>query len=200
MLDCVAATMAIVPSVYASFFGWQPMTGTGRTIEIPSVEPTADGYVVFTTNSAQQYTDFCVLIGHPELLDDRKLSRPHERFARRDEFEALVHDFTAERTSADVLEQAALFRIPSGPVLNGATVPTFTQFVERGVFEPSESGRFVQPRVPFRITRRTGHAGRRTDAPSDAGRCRCRASGSWTARRGGPDRRPPPRSPASAPT
>ncbi|HEX2381056.1 MAG TPA: CoA transferase [Acidimicrobiales bacterium] len=156
MLDCVAATMAIVPSVYASFFGWQPMTGTGRTIEIPSVEPTADGYVVFTTNSAQQYTDFCVLIGHPELLDDRKLSRPHDRFVRRDEFEALVHDFTAERTSAEVLEQASLFRIPSGPVLNGATIPTFTQFVERGVFEPSESGRFVQPRVPFRITGEPG--------------------------------------------
>ncbi len=56
MLDCMAATMAIVPSVYASFFGWPPMTGTGRTIEVPSVEPTADGYVVFTTNSAQQYT------------------------------------------------------------------------------------------------------------------------------------------------
>ena len=95
MLDCVAATMAIVPSVYASFFGWPPMTGTGRTIEVPSVEPTADGFVVFTTNSAQQYSDFCVMIGHPELLEDRKLSRPHDRFVRRDEFEALVHDFTA---------------------------------------------------------------------------------------------------------
>ena len=106
MLDCVAATMAIVPSVYASFFGWPPMTGTGRTIEVPSVEPTADGYVVFTTNSAQQYSDFCVLIGHPELLDDHKLSRPNDRFVRRDEFEAFVHDFTAERTTADVLEQA----------------------------------------------------------------------------------------------
>ena len=152
MLDCVAATMAIVPSVYASFFGWQPMTGPGRTIEVPSVEPTADGFVVFTTNSAQQYSDFCVLIGHPELLDDRKLSRPHDRFVRREEFEALVHDFTTERTSAEVLEEASLFRIPSGPVLNGATVPAFTQFVERGVFGPSASGRFVQPRVPFRIT------------------------------------------------
>jgi len=156
MLDCVAATMAIVPSVYASFFGWQPMTGTGRSIEVPSVEPTADGYVVFTTNSAQQYSDFCVLIEHPELLDDRKLSRPNDRFLRRDEFEACVHDFTVERTTADVLEQAALFRIPSGPVLNGETIPAFTQFVERGVFEPSESGRFLQPRVPFKITGEAG--------------------------------------------
>jgi crotonobetainyl-CoA:carnitine CoA-transferase CaiB-like acyl-CoA transferase len=152
MLDCVAATMAIVPSVYASFLGWLPMSGTGRSIEVPSVEPTADGFVVFTTNSAQQYSDFCVLIGHAELLDDRKLSRPHERFVRREEFEALVRDFTAERTSAEVLTEASLFRIPSGPVLNGETVTGFEQFVERGVYGPSASGRFVQPRVPFRIT------------------------------------------------
>ncbi len=156
MLDCVAATMAIVPSVYASFFGAPPATGTGRTIEVPSVEPTADGFVVFTTNSAQQYSDFCVMIGHPELLEDRKLRRPHDRFVRRDEFEALVHDFTATRTSDEVLEHASLFRIPSGPVLNGATAPTFEHFVERGVFGPSESGRFVQPRVPFRITGEPG--------------------------------------------
>jgi crotonobetainyl-CoA:carnitine CoA-transferase CaiB-like acyl-CoA transferase len=165
MLDCVAATMAIVPSVYASFLGWPPITGTGRTIEIPSVEPTTDGFVVFTTNSAQQYGDFCVMIGHPELLEDRKLARPHDRFVRRDEFEALVHDFTTDRTSAEVLEQASLFRIPSGPVLNGGTVRRFAQFLERDVFQPSESGTFVQPRVPFRIASERG--ARPTTDPSD---------------------------------
>ena len=81
MLDCVATTMIMVPSLYASFFDWPPMAGTGRSLEIPSVEPTSDGYVVFTTNSAQQYGDFCVMIGHAELLDDTKLARPQERFA-----------------------------------------------------------------------------------------------------------------------
>jgi crotonobetainyl-CoA:carnitine CoA-transferase CaiB-like acyl-CoA transferase len=166
MLDSVAATMAIVPSVYASFFGWQPMKGTGRTIEVPSVEPTTDGFVVFTTNSAQQYNDFCVLIGHPELLEDRKLSRPHDRFVRREEFEALVHEFTTARTSAEVLEEASLFRIPSGPVLNGETVTAFEHFIERGVFGPSASGRFVQPRVPFHITGESG-SGRATTERAD---------------------------------
>jgi crotonobetainyl-CoA:carnitine CoA-transferase CaiB-like acyl-CoA transferase len=153
MLDCVATTMIMVPSLYASFFDWPPMSGTGRSLEIPSVEPTADGYAVFTTNSAQQYTDFCVMIGHPELLEDPKLMRPQERFARRDEFEALVHEFTTARTTNEVLDEAGLFRIPSGPVLNGATVLEFEHFVERGVYGPTTSGRFVQPRVPYRIDR-----------------------------------------------
>jgi crotonobetainyl-CoA:carnitine CoA-transferase CaiB-like acyl-CoA transferase len=152
MLDCMAATMALMPSVYASFYGWPPQQGTGRTIEIPSVEPTKDGFAVFTTNSAQQYSDFCIMIEHPELLEDKKLTRPHVRFERRDEFEAAVHDYTMKHTTQEVLEQAALFRIPSGPVLNGATIPDFPQFVERNVLVPSPSGRFSQPRVPFRIS------------------------------------------------
>jgi crotonobetainyl-CoA:carnitine CoA-transferase CaiB-like acyl-CoA transferase len=151
MLDCMTVTMATMPSVFASFLGWPPQPGTGRTLEVPSIEPTADGYVVFTTNSAQQYQDFCVMIDRADFLDDRSLARPHVRFLRRDEFEAAVHAFTTARSSADVLDAAALFRIPSGPVLNGATVPEFPQFVDRGVYETAPSGRNPQPRVPFRI-------------------------------------------------
>ena len=152
MLDCIAVTMATVPSVFASFLGWPPMEGTGRSVEVPSIEPTADGYAVFTTNSAQQYEDFCTMIGRPELLDDPKLARAVVRFARRDEFLRAVHDYTTRATTAEILERAARFRIPSGPVLNGATVPTFPHFVARHVFVPNPTGRFVQPRVPFRIT------------------------------------------------
>ena len=51
-----------------------------------------------------------------------------------------------------MLEEAALLRIPSGPVLDGSTVPGFEQFVSRGVFQKSPSGRFSQPRVPYRIS------------------------------------------------
>ncbi len=70
MLDCMAVTLATYPSVFASFAGWPELKGTGRTVEVPSVEPTSDGYVVFTTNSAQQFQDFVVLIGRPDWLDD----------------------------------------------------------------------------------------------------------------------------------
>ena len=49
--------------------------GTGRSVEVPSIEPTADGYAVFTTNSAQQYQDFCLLIGRPDMMEDAHLAR-----------------------------------------------------------------------------------------------------------------------------
>jgi crotonobetainyl-CoA:carnitine CoA-transferase CaiB-like acyl-CoA transferase len=152
MLDCMAVTMVTCPSVFASFLGWPPLTGTGRTVEVPSVEPTSDGFAVFTTNSAQQFQDFLIMIGRPDLLDDPDLPSAVKRFARRDEFLNAVHDYTIKHTAAEVLEVASLFRIPAGPVLNGSTILDFEQFVERGVFVPSPSGRFVQPRVPFAIS------------------------------------------------
>jgi len=131
--------------------GWPPLKGTGRAIEVPSIEPTADGYVVFTTNSAQQFESLLLMIGREDWLEDKALARPNVRFKRREEFSAAVHAFTRPRTSAEVLEEAATWRIPAGPVLTGETVPHFEQFVARDVFGPSPSGRFRQPRPPYRI-------------------------------------------------
>src|SRR3954452_9476847 len=150
MLDTIAVTMAMMPSIFASMSGWHPMVWTTRSIEVPSIEPTKDGYAVFTTNSAQQFHDFCVMIEHSELLDDKKIAMPGVRFARRNEFNALVREWTTARTTKEVLEQAALFRVPAGPTLNGETVTGFEQFVARGVFEPHDG--FVAPRVPYRIS------------------------------------------------
>ena len=152
MLDCMAITMATFPSVFASFLGWPPILGTGRGVEVPSIEPTADGYAVFTTNSAQQFQDFCLMIGRPDLMDDPDLASAVGRNARRDEFLRAVHEHTTTRTTAELLADAAPFRIPSGPVLDGSTVPAFDHFVERGVFALDPGGRFLQPRVPYRIS------------------------------------------------
>jgi crotonobetainyl-CoA:carnitine CoA-transferase CaiB-like acyl-CoA transferase len=152
MLDCMAVTMVTYPSVFASFAGWPPLVGTGRVIEVPSVEPTTDGFAVFTTNSAQQFQDFLIMIGRTDLLADPELPQASKRFARREEFLAAVRQHTTHRTTAEILEEASLFRIPSGPVLDGSTLSEFEQFESRGVFEKSPSGRFLQPRVPFRIS------------------------------------------------
>src|SRR5207237_10165879 len=143
---------ATCPSVFSACMGWPRLRGTGRSIEVPSIEPAADGYVVFTTNSAQQFQDLLVMIGRADLLEDVDLARAVSRFKRRDEFLAAVREYTTKRTSEELLAEAGDFRLPAGPVLNGATVPDFEQFVARGVFAPSPSGRFRQPRVPYRIS------------------------------------------------
>jgi crotonobetainyl-CoA:carnitine CoA-transferase CaiB-like acyl-CoA transferase len=151
VLDCMTVAMTTYPSVFASFSRRAPPPGTGRTIEVPSIEPTADGYVVFTTNSARQFQDFLVMIGREDLLEDRRLANVATRFRLRDEFLATVHRYTTKRTSRDVLDTAALWRVPAGPVLNAETVTSFEQFVELGTFVRAPSERFRQPRVPYRI-------------------------------------------------
>jgi crotonobetainyl-CoA:carnitine CoA-transferase CaiB-like acyl-CoA transferase len=151
VFDAMALTMTTYPSVFASFFGWPPLAGTGRSIQLPSVEPTSDGCAVFTANSAQQFQDFLVFMERPDLLEDRELAMVGKRFARRDEFMEAVRAFTRTKTTAELLDKAAAFRIPAAPVLDAPGVLAFEHFAGRDVFVPSPSGRFVQPRVPFRI-------------------------------------------------
>jgi crotonobetainyl-CoA:carnitine CoA-transferase CaiB-like acyl-CoA transferase len=154
ILDCMAIGMVTFPSVFAEFAascGRPPMTASSRRIEVPSVEPTADGWVNFTTNSAQQFADFAVLIGHPEISDDERYVRASPRFEHRQEFWEMTRAYTRPRDSATVLEEAGLLRIPVAPVLDGTTVEQFEQFVARQVFVDNPSGQFRQPRIPFRL-------------------------------------------------
>src|SRR5437868_6762190 len=53
MFDCMTVAMTTFQPVFSSFMGHPPIKGTGRAIEVPSIEPTADGSAVFTTHSAQ---------------------------------------------------------------------------------------------------------------------------------------------------
>ena len=154
ILDAMSIGMVTFPSVFAAFAtscGRPLMTASTRRIEVPSVEPTADGWVNFTTNSAQQFADFALLIGHPEIAEDERYARATARFEHRDEFWEMTRAYTRPRPSATVLEEAGLLRIPVAPVLDGATVAQFEQFVARGVFVDHPSGRFRQPRIPFRL-------------------------------------------------
>jgi crotonobetainyl-CoA:carnitine CoA-transferase CaiB-like acyl-CoA transferase len=165
MLDAMAVTMVSYPSVHATMAGWPEERGPARVIEVPSVEPTMDGYVVVTTNSAQQYHDFMLQIGRADVLETApELAQHRPRWLRRDEFEAMVHEYTTARTTEQVLEDAELLRVPCAPVHNGATLPEVDHFVQRGVYVAAPSGRFVQPRIPYRIG---GHRTRPfTAAPS----------------------------------
>jgi crotonobetainyl-CoA:carnitine CoA-transferase CaiB-like acyl-CoA transferase len=151
LLECMAMTMNTFTSVFADFLGWPEMRGPARTIEMPSVEPTADGYVGFCTITGQQFQDFLVLIERPDLIDDRDLANAIGRAKRMHEFLAIIHDWTTKRTRDEIIELATLLRIPIAPIGNGETLPTFDHFRDRGTFVEHPGGGFVQPRVPYAI-------------------------------------------------
>src|SRR5262245_33301723 len=74
-----------------SLLGRPNVAGTpARSIELPSIEPTKDGWVGFNTNSRQQYRDFLLLIERTDLLEDEELALITGRWARMDEWNAAV--------------------------------------------------------------------------------------------------------------
>lgn len=122
-----------------------------QTVETPSIEPTADGFVGFCTNTRQQISDFMLLIERPDLVDDEELAMVAGRIARFEEWTEIVRNFTRRHTTAEILERAAALRIPAAPVLDAAGALRHAPFVERGVFVPDASHSRLVPRRPYRI-------------------------------------------------
>lgn len=121
------------------------------TVETPSIEPTADGYVGFCTNSRQQFSDFLLLIERPELRDDEVLAQVGGRLARFDEWQALVRAWTRSQRTDDVIARATALRVPVAPVLDGDRVRRHEQIVARGIYRRAPGGGFEYPRPPYRL-------------------------------------------------
>ena len=120
-----------------------------RSLELPSIVPTADGMVGFCTITAQQFQDFLVMIDRADLIDDADLCSFVGRAGRRDEFLAMVTQSTETRTTEEIVDLAVGFRIPVAPIGTPATLLAIDHYAQRGVFVESELG-VLQPRVPYR--------------------------------------------------
>ena len=131
--------------------GRPPLSGMPQSVETPSIEPTRDGYVGFCTNSAQQFSDFLLLIERPDLREDKGLFQVVGRMARLAEWTQIVKSYTEQHTTAEIVEKAALLRIPVAPVNDGDRVRHHEQLVARGVFRENPGGGFTQPRSPYKI-------------------------------------------------
>jgi crotonobetainyl-CoA:carnitine CoA-transferase CaiB-like acyl-CoA transferase len=155
----VQATAALVTNAYLdqmwSLIGRPPVVGAFANIETPSIEPTRDGFVGFTAYSAQQFSDFLLLIQRPDLRETGEFDELAQRFARLEEWEAIVHAYTREHTTAEIVELGHLLRVPVAPIGNGKSVLEHEQLVARGVFVEDPSGGFLRPIPPYRID---GHA------------------------------------------
>lgn len=146
--EAMAIAMGGLSAMSASVLGADSLLHQ-RSLELPSIVPTADGMVGFCTITAQQFKDFLVMIDRADLADDAELASFVGRVERRHEFVDMVTQWTQTRTTREIVDLAVAFRIPVAPIGMPATLPTVDHFVERGVFVESELG-ILQPRVPYR--------------------------------------------------
>ena len=147
LLETITPTCTNVQTLWGSFTGDY---GTRAMLEVPSVEPTRDGYVGFCVFTGQQWQDFTVLVGHPEWADDPQLGTMGGRIAAGESIAGAIREWTSARTTEEVVHEAILLRIPVAPIGSGANLPDFDQFAQRGVYVPHPGGEFIQPRVPYR--------------------------------------------------
>lgn len=147
LLETITPTCTNVQTLWGSFTGDYD---TRAMLEVPSVEPTRDGYVGFCVFTGQQWQDFTVLVGHPEWADDPDLGTMGGRIAAGESIAGAIREWTSARTTDEVVREAILLRIPVAPIGNGANLPEFDQFAQRRVYVPHPGGGFIQPRVPYR--------------------------------------------------
>lgn len=123
----------------------------GRSTEVPSVEQAKDGYVGISMATGQQWQDFCAMVECPDLAEVPELRFQVGRWEQRDLVRARTGAWFASRTVEEIVELAALFRIPMAAIGNGETLPGMDHFVQRGSFEPHPAG-FRSPTPTWRMS------------------------------------------------
>lgn len=121
-----------------------------RSIEIPSIEPTADGHIGICTITGQQWKDFCSVIGRQDIGDDERFMDASGRMADRAFVHGAIQEAMRTKTTAEWIELCELLRIPATPIGHGGTLPGMDHMRERGAFLRAPGG-FLQPRAPWRL-------------------------------------------------
>lgn len=149
--------------------GVPPRARRGRNI--PAIHPTNDGFVGIQITTGQQWQDFTVMIGKPEWAEDPTLTRFAARIQRYEEIREVIEAWTTERSTSEIEELAAAFRLPVAPVTNGKTVQELAQTVERGWYLQHPAG-YTHPEVHYtfhgNVARRPFGAGPRLGEHTEA--------------------------------
>jgi crotonobetainyl-CoA:carnitine CoA-transferase CaiB-like acyl-CoA transferase len=143
MLEALAMCLTYYPVTY--FDGMGRPFRTGRSVVTPGVAQAKDGMVAVGVGTGQQWLDFCVMVGHPEWMQDKTLFRQRGRLASE------IDEWFASHTVDEIRELATAFRLPHAPIANGANLPAMDQFEARQSFIANPAGHFVQPQAPFRM-------------------------------------------------
>jgi crotonobetainyl-CoA:carnitine CoA-transferase CaiB-like acyl-CoA transferase len=154
MLEALAMCLTYYPVTFHDQLG-RPMRRR-RVVPTPGVGAASDGLVGLGCGTGQQWLDFCVMVGHPEWMEDQSL------FLQRTGLAPTIDAWIAEHTVAEVLDLASAFRIPNAPLADGSNIATFEHFRERGAFVANPTDGATNPRAPFRL----GAGGLRPPGPA----------------------------------
>ncbi len=117
-----------------SLMGRPDVPGPPRSVELPSIDPTSDGWVGFNTNGAKHFRGFAEMVGRPDLVGHPQWGAIGGRVAARAEWDDIVRSYTKAHTTAEVLADAAELRVPAARVNDGHTILSEEQLLARDFF------------------------------------------------------------------
>ena len=103
-----------------------------------------DQWVVIAVRDEEDWSSFCQAIEQPSLAGDPRFADPMARYGNQEALDAVVAEWTSQRTSYEVMETLQAKGVPSGPVLNAGELLRDPHLRSRGFFEtvehPPETG------------------------------------------------------------
>ena len=99
-----------------------------RAVVTPGVAAARDGMVAVGVGTGQHWLDFCVMVDHPEWMEDRSLFRERGHLA------PVIDEWFAGHTVGEIRDLATAFRLPNALIANGANLPSLDHFEARRSF------------------------------------------------------------------
>jgi crotonobetainyl-CoA:carnitine CoA-transferase CaiB-like acyl-CoA transferase len=119
---------------------WERIGNEDR-IHVPSnVYPAAgnDQWLALSVTSDDQWAAFAQAIGRPDLAQDERYREASQRRSRREEIDAIVRTWTAERDAWEATRSLQDAGVPAGPVLNNRDLLLDPHLRARGFYEHVE--------------------------------------------------------------
>jgi formyl-CoA transferase len=132
--------------------------------------PCNDGDIVIGANQDKVFARFAEVIGKPEWAEDPRFRTHHARGQRQTELDALIGEWTRQRTVADVDAIMAEAGVPAGPIYRPDGMVHDPQFIAREAihWEQHDSlGRIPMPNVMPKLSATPGSI--RRPAPDTVG-------------------------------
>lgn len=146
----LSVTESLVPEYSAYGLRRERQGGRMEGIAPSNAYLCADGRsIVVAGNGDGIFKRYMEAIGRPDLAGDPQLASNEQRWARRDELDAAIGAWTAERSSADALAELDLAGVPAGPIYTAEDVIADEQYAARGMIQrfDIDDGAAVRPAV-----------------------------------------------------
>ena len=99
-----------------------------------------DKYIIIGANADSIFRRLMQAMDRPDMADDPRFEDNAGRVAHETEIDQAISDWTASRTSAQVLGLLREAAVPSGPIYSVADMVVDPHFRARGLFEPVAVG------------------------------------------------------------